>query len=135
MIYCGLPLFQSRSIITGGSLRPDLLISISKEWLYIIERTVGFESNLRNNSNRKMTKYKDLVEKKKEQYNNVKVVHLSINALGVFDEASNDFLDMLVELEFDKTRRDFVVLWNIIDITIRTSYFAVEIRNGQIQTS
>ena len=98
MIYCDTSLFQSPSIITGESLRPDLLISISKEWLYIIELTVGFESNLRNNANRKMTKYKDLAEKKKEQYNNVKFVNLSISTLGVFDEALKGFLDILAEL-------------------------------------
>ena len=37
----------------------------------------------------------DLVEKKKEQYNNVKFVNLSISTLGVFDEALKGFLDML----------------------------------------
>ena len=62
----------------------------------MIELTVVFESNLRKNSNRKRTKYKDLVEKKKEQYNNVKLVNLSISKLGVFDEASKDYLDMLL---------------------------------------
>ena len=77
-----------------------------------------------------MTKYKDLVEKKKEQYNNDKFVNLSISTLGVFDEASKDFLGMLVELRFDKTRRDYV-LRNIINITIRTSYYIFCCRNKE----
>ena len=42
-------------------LRPDLLISVSDEWLYILELTVGFESNLRTNAERKAQKYRDLV--------------------------------------------------------------------------
>ena len=88
MIYCDIPLFQSPSIITGDSLHPELFNSISKDWLYIIKLIVGFESNLRNNLNRKRTKYKDLVEEKNEQYNNVKFVNLSISTLGIFDEAS-----------------------------------------------
>ena len=68
------------------SLRPNLLIS--KDWLYIIELTVGFETDLRNNLNRKMTKYKDLIEQKK-QYNNVNFINLSMGTLVVVDEASN----------------------------------------------
>ena len=132
--YCDIPLFQSPSIITGDSFRPVLLISISKEWLYIIEPTVGFEHNLRNNSNLKRIKYKDLIEKKKEQYNNVKFVNLSISILGVFDEASKDFLDMLLESGFDKTRGDYVIRI-IINITsthiIRTSYYILCCRNKE----
>ena len=68
------------------SFRPNLLIS--KDWLYIIELTVGFETDLRNNLNRKMTKYKDLIEQKK-QYNNVNFINLSMGTLVVVDEASN----------------------------------------------
>ena len=84
---------------------------------------------IRNNSNRKKTKYKRKRQKrKKEQYNNVKFVNLSISTLGVFDEASKDFLDMLLDLGFDKPRRDYVI-WNIINITIRTSYYIFCCRN------
>ena len=56
-VYSGLDDYRSPSIITGELLRPDLLI-ISKEVLYVLELTAGFETDLCNNSVRKPNKYK-----------------------------------------------------------------------------
>ena len=55
-IFADLPGFISTFVITGEDLRPDLLLSISDEWLYILELTVGYESNLRINAKRKAQK-------------------------------------------------------------------------------
>ena len=44
-LYVDLPGYQSPWIITGDSLRPDMLLS-TVDKLYIIELTVGFETNL-----------------------------------------------------------------------------------------
>jgi hypothetical protein len=44
-----LPGYKSPSIITGDIYRPDLLLSTSTGTLYIVELTVGFESNLQKN--------------------------------------------------------------------------------------
>ena len=59
-IYSDLDDYRSPSIITAELLRPDLLI-ISKGLLYVLELTVGFETNLCNNSVQKHNKYKDLI--------------------------------------------------------------------------
>ena len=48
--------FLNPSILTGDSLRPDLLLSVSNDFLYIVELTVGFETNLGNNAKRKKEK-------------------------------------------------------------------------------
>ena len=45
--------FISLCALTSDSLRPDLLLVIPDKCLYILELTVGFETNLRNNSHRK----------------------------------------------------------------------------------
>ena len=46
-IFADLPGFNNPSIITGERYRPDLLLeNTDKTVLYIIELTVGFESNL-----------------------------------------------------------------------------------------
>ena len=47
--------------ITGESYRPDLLLLTDKNILYILELTVGFETNIQNNSDRKATKYSSLI--------------------------------------------------------------------------
>ena len=51
-IFADIPRFISSSVITGDYLRRDLLLSISNELLYILELTVGFESNLKSNAER-----------------------------------------------------------------------------------
>jgi len=60
-IYVNLSDFISLSAITGDSLRPDLLLVLPNKSLYILELTVGFESNIRTNSHRKHKKYHELV--------------------------------------------------------------------------
>ena len=56
-LYVDLPGFVSPSVITGDQLRPDLLLAIEDKVLYILELTVGFETNLSTNSDRKRDKY------------------------------------------------------------------------------
>ena len=56
--------FQNKNLspcaLIGDSFRSDLLLATRDKCLYIPELTVGFESNLRNNSHRKQLKYKTL---------------------------------------------------------------------------
>ena len=49
-LYVDLPGFVTPSVITGDELRPDLLLTIESELLYILELTVGFETNLKISS-------------------------------------------------------------------------------------
>ena len=51
-IYADIPGSLSQSIITGENLRPDLLLKTNNNYLYILELTVGFESNLDTNATR-----------------------------------------------------------------------------------
>ena len=48
-LYVDLPGFITPSVITGDELRPDLLLAIENKLLYILELTVGFETNLKIN--------------------------------------------------------------------------------------
>ena len=49
-LFADLPGFRSPSIITGDRFRPDLLLTSSNSsLLYIVELTVGYESNLESN--------------------------------------------------------------------------------------
>ena len=57
VIYADLPGFINPSAMTGDNFRPDLLLVLPKKCLYILELTVGFESNIRKNSHRKHSKY------------------------------------------------------------------------------
>ena len=65
--------------------------------------SVGYETNLRNNINRKHTKYKELIEEQKKKFPSVIFINLSISALGVFDEESAAFINMLESMHSDKS--------------------------------
>ena len=47
--------FIAKTFLTGDSLCPDLVLHFQNKCIYIIELTVGFESNLAKNANRKNT--------------------------------------------------------------------------------
>ena len=97
-LYVNFPGYKSPSIITGDTNRPDLLLSTSSRCLYIIELTVGFESNLQKNVERKKSKYKELISEQKEHFDSVKFVNLSICSLGVFAKECSTFTQMLDDL-------------------------------------
>ncbi|CAB3993869.1 Hypothetical predicted protein, partial [Paramuricea clavata] len=101
-LYAG---YISPSVITGDELRPDLLITLENKCIYILEFTVGFESNLLTNATRKRQKYQDLINEQLKNYEKVKFVNLSISSLGVFSHPSLDFTEMLKDLKFDKQCR------------------------------
>ena len=62
-------------MITGESLRPDLLLLTKDKLLYILELTIGFETNIQNNSNRKAAKYSSLLSELSPSYSKL---HLAI---------------------------------------------------------
>ena len=49
-------------------------LSTSTGTLYIVELTVGFESNLQKNVERKKSKYKELIREQNEHFNSVTFV-------------------------------------------------------------
>ena len=77
VLYVDLPGHITPSVISGNSLRSDLLLTVSSKCLYILELTVGFEA--------------------KHQYGSVKFISLPISTLGVFSFHLSDILNMLKE--------------------------------------
>ena len=129
-LYADLPGYISPSVITGDELRPDLLITLENKCIYILELTVGFESNLLINATRKRQKYQDLINEQLKNYEKVKFVNLSISSLGVFSHSSLDFTEMLKDLKFDEQCRKYYVR-KIINICIRSSYYIFCKRNKE----
>ena len=85
-----LPGYLSPCIVTGDSLRPDMLLSTTDK-LYIIDLTVGFEINLTNNAGRKELKYCSLVTDLSNDYHSIEFINLSISCLGIFGQSSESF--------------------------------------------
>ena len=88
-------LFLSPSLITGDSLRSDLVLITKSSSLYILELALGFESNMQINSNRKATKYKTLVTDLNSTCPDIKFVNLSMSAFGILVPPLTHFFQFL----------------------------------------
>ena len=100
-LFTDLPIFPSPSLITGESLRTDLVLVLNNTSAYVLELTVGFESNIKINSDCKATKYHSLIANLHWSYSTVKFVNLSMSALGILETSSESFLSMLADLNID----------------------------------
>ena len=125
-----MPSFPNPSVITGDDHRPDLLILTKDNCLYILELTVGYETNLRNNINRKHLKYEKLIMDQKKKFDSVKFINLSISALGVLDKESAAFLKMLEDIHLDKAHTKYIIK-TIINIAISSTYYIFCCRNKE----
>ena len=77
-LYADLPSFPSPSLITGDSLRPDLVLVLNNTNVYLLELTVGFESNIKVNSDRKAAKYHPPLTSLRTEYTNINFVNFSM---------------------------------------------------------
>ena len=129
-LYVDLPGYNNPSVLTGDKLRPDMLITLQNKCIYILELTIGYESNLKNNATRKREKYEDLIKEQQKHYEEVKFVNVSISSLGVFSESSLGLSEMWKDLKFDEKCRKYFVS-KIINICIRSSYYIFCMRNKE----
>ena len=122
-LFADLPSFASPSLITGKSLSQD-------KTLYLLELTVGFETNILTNSKRKSNKYNALIKDLNSQFSTVHFVNLSMGALGYLGTSSLNFYTMLEETGIDKAvQRDSTM--KLINIAIRCSYYIFCRRNKE----
>ena len=128
-LYADLPGYVSPSVVTGDKLRPDLLITLENKCIYVLELTIGFESNLVNNEKRKRQKYQHLINELHKSYVKVKFVNLSISSLGVFSQSSNEFTEMLKVLKLAEHKR--YIVRKIINTCIRSTYYIFCRRNKE----
>ena len=69
-----------------------------------------------------------LIREQQKNFNDVRFVNLSMSALGVFDHLTKSFLEMLQDLKFDVTTRNFINR-RTMTIAIRTTYYIFCRRN------
>ena len=127
-LYTDIPTFPSPSLITGDSLRPDLVLVLNNASVYVMEFTVGFESNIKINSDRKATKYRPLINHLHSSYSTVTFVNLAMSAIGILGTSSESFLSVLTDLQpDDKTKKN--ALLKAMNIAVRCTYYIFCRRN------
>ena len=127
-LYVDLPGYLSPCIITGNRLHQDILFSTADNILYIIELTVGFETNLNINANRKELKYRPLQVDLDKAYDRLIFVNLCISYLDIFGNSSDSFLQMCHDIGIEKHHLNFIVT-KLSTIIIRTTYYIFCMRN------
>ena len=127
-VYADLPSFLSPCFITGESYRSDLLLLTDKNILYILELTVGFETNIQHNSDRKATKYSSLINDLSLSYSKVQFVNLSMSAIGAMGSSCISLLSLHNDLHFDKTIQKRIIM-KTMSISHRSSYYIFCRRN------
>ena len=101
---------------------------IQSKCLYVLELTVGFESNLNNNAVRKKEKYLNLINEMSRNYRCIRFVNLSMSSLGVFSDECSTFLDMMIDIGIAKKQQRYIIK-KIINIAIRATYYIFCCRN------
>ena len=128
LLYADLLFFSSPFLITGDSLRSDLILISPDNNLYLLELTVGFETNIEKNSSRKATKYKPLLRDLNSSYRSIHFINLSISALGIFESSSDSIVRVMDELVFDKNSRSQIIK-KIINVSVWCTYYIFCRRN------
>ena len=99
-----------------------------KNILYILKLTIGFESNLKVNSDRKSNKYKSLVPSVSSSYNEARFVNVSMSAFGVLDNSCESLIKMMKDMGISEALQRRIIS-EIINIAIRCTYYIFCCRN------
>ena len=126
-IYADLEGYISPSIISGEDKRPDIII-VERDNVYIFELTIGFETNISTNSERKMNNYSQLLEDLKARYKKVKFINLSMGAMGIYGDTCSNLKSVLKHLGLNENEVNYL-LRKLCNICIRTTYFIFCKRN------
>ena len=105
-------------------IRPDMIIvNTTIRAIYVIELTIGFETNITKNCIRKTAHYRELCHALKQQYNAVEYFNLSMGAIGVFGSECKKIYDFSGNvIGLDVSQRNFVVR-KLCGVCIRSMYF------------
>ena len=119
--------YPNPSVITEDEQRPDFAI-VKDDNLLLLELTVGFETNIKKNFDRKAKRYQQLLAKLSNKYK-VYYVNLSLGAIGIIGK---DSLIMTAMGNFDLSKETLNFIVNrTINVCIRTTYYIFCMRNKE----
>ena len=78
-----------------------MLLSTNTDTLYIIELTVGFETNIDPNAERKHNKYFQLTHNLSSMYCCIRLINLSISSFAIFGNSCKSFIEICKDLDVE----------------------------------
>ena len=126
-VYCDIENseFHTPSVITGDEKRPDIVV-VKEDLCMVLELTVGFETNMKKNTERKLNHYKDLIARLNNTYR-VKFVNLSMGGVGIIGKDST-VQKTFMEMGLEKAETMYLIR-KIINVCLRSTYFIFCQRN------
>ena len=126
LLYADLATFLSPSVITGNSFLPDLVLLTNGNIIYILWLTIGFERNIKINSDRKASKCYPL---RLYSQSMIKSHLLAFSrSFGTICSSSQSFVKLLKSLGINDNSQKHI-LAQLINITIRCTYYIFCCRN------
>ena len=99
-IYVDLPSFPSPSWTSNDILRPGLILhNKDSNKIHIMELTVGFENNLKINSDHKLSQYRPLHTSLSTPYQKVNFINMFMSVSGVLENSCISLFKLLKDLD------------------------------------
>ena len=106
--------------MSGEDKRPDIII-VERDTVYIFELTIGFETNVSTNSERKKNNYSQLLEDLKSRYKKVKFINLSMGAIDIYGDTCFNLKSVLKHLGLNENEVNYL-LRKLCNICIRATH-------------
>ena len=126
-IHCDIEGYINPLVIIGDENRPDMIITQNKSTIFVLELTVGFETNLDYNTKLKASKYREMLKSPENKFEKVNFVNLSMGALGIVG-AHSSVTNILKALGFQQQEIAYLIK-KVMCCCIRGTHYVFCMRN------
>ena len=126
-IHCDTEGYINPLVIIGDENRPDMIITQNKSTIFVLELTVGFETNLDYNTKLKASKYREMLKSPENKFEKVNFVNLSMGALGIVG-AHSSVTNILKALGFQQQEIAYSIK-KVMCCCIRGTHYVFCMRN------
>ena len=126
-IHCDIEGYINPLVIIGDENRPDVIVTQNKSTIFVLELTVGFETNLDYNTKLKASKYREMLKSPENKFEKVNFVNLSMGALGIVG-AHSSVTNILKALGFQQQEIAYLIK-KVMCCCIRGTHYVFCMRN------
>ena len=126
-IHCDIEGYINPLVIIGDENRPDMIVTQNKSTIFVLELTVGFETNLDYNTKLKASKYREMLKSPENKFEKVNFVNLSMGALGIVG-AHSSVTNILKALGFQQLEIAYSIK-KVMCCCIRGTHYVFCMRN------
>ena len=126
-IHCDIEGYINPLVIIGDENCPDMIVTQNKSTIFVLELTVGFETNLDYNTKLKASKYREMLKSPENKFEKVNFVNLSMGVLGIVG-AHSSVTNILKALGFQQQEIAYLIK-KVMCCCIRGTHYVFCMRN------